>query len=166
MTFEPLQPATIKPPSAESLEGNVRAWMKGTGCDWATAMDAVRVSFDKDSRGACWLNSTYQVLVADIETPFLFPPMVWLSIKRIDKEPIHDWRDLQAIKNQLVGPECEGVELYPAEARAVDTANQYHLWVFKEPGPAFPFGFSEGLRLDRDDTDTSGAKQRPFEKGA
>jgi hypothetical protein len=37
---------------------------------------------------------------------------------------VHDWRDLQRIKNQLVGPECEAVELYPAESRKVDTANQ------------------------------------------
>ena len=25
----------------------------------------------------------------------------------------HDWRDFQAIKNQLAGPECEAFELVP-----------------------------------------------------
>ena len=49
---------------------------------------------------------------------------IWhLSIKRRDKEAIHDWRDLQEIKNQICGPEIEAVELYPAEARKVDSAN-------------------------------------------
>jgi len=81
-------------------------------------------------------NDTYQVSMRDLGEDF-----VHLSIKRIDREPIHDWRDLQAIKNELVGEECEGIELYPAESRLVDTANQYHLWVAKKSTFRFPFGF-------------------------
>jgi hypothetical protein len=68
-----------------------------------------------------------------------------LSIKRIDQEPVHDWRDLQRIKNQLLGPDCEAVELYPAEERLVDTANQYHLWGSTDP--KFRFGFGFGTRF-------------------
>jgi len=88
--------------------------------------------------------------------------MIHLSIKRLDKEPIHDWRDLQRIKNELVGPENEGVELFPAESRLHDTANQYHLWVFLDPTFRFGFGFSNGRRV----TNKSflGARQRPMEK--
>ena len=71
-----------------------------------------------------------------------------LSIKRNDREPIHDWRDLQEIKNQLCGRECEAVELYPAESRRVDAANQYHLWCMPRPGMKFDFGFNERLVLD------------------
>ena len=107
-----------------------------------------------------WLNDVYSVGRYDDG------PIIHLSIKRIDKEPIHDWRDLQEIKNQLVGKENEGVEVYPAESRRVDMANQYHLWVFADAGQTIPFGFTDGrMVLDHDPKDNSGVKQRPFEKG-
>lgn len=56
----------------------------------------------------------------------------------MDGSARHDWRDFQRIKNELVAPEAEAVELFPAESRLVDTANHYHLWVF--PEYRFPFG--------------------------
>jgi hypothetical protein len=89
-----------------------------------------------------------------------WPPMLHLSIKRIDREPIHDWRDMQEIKNMLVGPDHEALELYPAESRAVDTSNQYHLWVAASPDLRFPFGWLDGVKLPHDAA--SAAKQRPF----
>lgn len=100
----------------------------------------------------------------------VWPAMVHLSIKRNDREPLRDWRDLQRIKNEIVGPDHEAVELYPAEARLVDAANQYHLFipVNDKGGPVrFPFGFKE--RLVSDDTAKTGghmdgAKQRRFEQ--
>jgi hypothetical protein len=48
---------------------------------------------------SCWVNSRYQVLRLD------FGALWWLSIKRRDKLPIHDWRELERIKNEVVGPE-------------------------------------------------------------
>ena len=71
-----------------------------------------------------------------------WPAMIHLSIRRLDREAVHDWRDFQRIKNELVGPEHEAVELYPAESRLMDTANQYHVWALAEPMPemGFPFG--------------------------
>ena len=108
-------------------------------------------------------NSTYQVIKRAYKTAKdIGVSLVWLSIKRIDKEPIHDWRELQEIKNELVGKSCEGVELYPAEDRVVDLANQYHLWVIDDPKYRFPFGFSEGLVSDSDVAESIGAKQRPL----
>jgi len=92
---------------------------------------------------ACWINDQYQVLVHYHTFP-VFGQMAYLSIKRRDREPIHDWRDLQTIKNMLVGEECEGVELYPRESRVVDTSNQYHMFVFTDPKVEFPFGFFDG----------------------
>ncbi|MEI9893701.1 MAG: hypothetical protein WDN28_07320 [Chthoniobacter sp.] len=70
-----------------------------------------------------------------------FPPIVHLDLSRHDGQPVTSWRDLQQIKNQLVGPECEGVELFPAESRLVDTAHQYHLWVVEDAKFRFPFGY-------------------------
>lgn len=73
--------------------------------------------------------------------------MFWLQIKRNDRLPIHDWRDLQEIKNMIIGPEYEAVELYPAEERVVDEANQFHLFVMGDPEFRWDFGFSEGSKI-------------------
>lgn len=109
-----------------------------------------------------YLNDTYQV---NVEPPVSFPnfpTIVHLSIKRRDRAPIHDWRDLQTIKNMLVGAEHEGVELYPAESRLVDTANQYHLFVLLDPTKRFPFGFRERLVMNAEAAATINAVQRPL----
>jgi hypothetical protein len=99
-----------------------------------------------------FMNDTYQVVAQDKGDHW------HLSIKRNDKECIHDWRDLQEIKNMICGPECEGLELYPAESRRVDSANQYHLWVLKRG--QIPFGFQERLVLDTGNVEKCGGKQR------
>lgn len=100
-------------------------------------------------------NDVYQVSMKLIEEG----QVMHLSIKRIDRETIHDWRDLQTIKNMLVGPSCEAIEIYPAEDRLVDTANQYHLWVFTDPTYRIPLGFQKRCVSDA----TLGlAKNRPF----
>jgi hypothetical protein len=83
-----------------------------------------------------WVNSRYQVLIRRDQDP------MWVSVRRLDQEQIHSWRDLQRIKNELIGRENEAVEIYPAEARHVDQANQYHLWVFTDPKYRVPFGFA------------------------
>jgi len=71
------------------------------------------------------------------------PPFVHLDITRHDGGDCKNWRELQQTKNELVGPEHEAVELFPAESRLVDTANQYHLWVHVSPDFRFPFGFAD-----------------------
>ena len=108
-----------------------------------------------------FLNDVYQVNV-DFNTHRESPiglAVTHLSIKRIDKEPIHDWRDLQEIKNLILGTEVEAIELYPAESRRVDSANQYHLWCLPE-GNFFPVGWME--RFVQDETEGTNTKQRPF----
>jgi len=101
-----------------------------------------------------WINSVYSVSLRRFAEAG-----VHLSIKRIDQEVIHDWRDLQRIKNELVGAECEAVELYPAVSRMVDTANQYHLWVITDPTYRFPFGFDDGRHV-HDAADGRSSNQR------
>jgi hypothetical protein len=104
-------------------------------------------------------NSRYLVLIRKILAPAPFGEGLHLSIKRHDQAPVHDWRDIQRIKNELLDKECEAVELYPADSRLVDGANQYHLWAF--PNFTFPFGFKERMVLDV--PLLAGAVQRPFE---
>jgi hypothetical protein len=80
-------------------------------------------------------NDLYLVLVGGA------PPFIRLTIWRHDRQPCENWRHLQQIKNELIGPEHEAAELFPAESRLVDMANEYHLWVHVDPLFRFPFGF-------------------------
>jgi hypothetical protein len=87
------------------------------------------------------------------------PGLVHLSIKRNDRRPIFDWRDMQQIKNEMIGPECEGLQLFPAESRLLDTANQYHIYGWEDPQVRAPFGYDERIVAEES---TDGAVQRPF----
>lgn len=129
---------------------------------------AVRMYQDLE-QAEVYINDQYQVSV-DKNPEHGFPDTtIWhLSIKRLDKEPLHDWRDLQTIKNKLAGEDVEAIELYPVEKRVVDTANQYHLFCFiwnhtkkGKSRPLLPLGFKTGLRLDSEPGTKS--KQRPLE---
>jgi hypothetical protein len=108
-------------------------------------------------------NNQYEVHIRIVDAPPPFGQVTWLSIKRCDRRTMRDWRDLQRIKNELVSPEAEAVELFPSESRLVDTSNQYHLFVFLNY--RLPFGFNE--RLVCDETISThpmlrNARQRPF----
>jgi hypothetical protein len=105
-------------------------------------------------------NSHYLVFVrpmvpSDSDTP----PAFHLSMRTIENDTRHDWREIQRVKNELLGEDWEGIELYPAESRVVDTANQYHLWCFPF---VLPFGFAYGERGTADEASAIGAVQRDF----
>ena len=107
----------------------------------------------KDDAGSdVYQNDLYHVTVKDAHEANMAlnataPPAWYLSIKRIDQEPICSWRDVQEIKNQIVGPDNDGFMLYPSERRVVDTANQYHLFVLKDVGQRIPYGFNAGRHI-------------------
>lgn len=107
------------------------------------------------SRATVYVNRLYQVYMQPADDG----SFVHLSIKRRNRSVIRDWRHLQRIKNDLVGPECEGLELFPAESRLVDEANQFHLYVLTEPGKRIPVG-TDGARMVSDES-CEGAVQRP-----
>jgi hypothetical protein len=92
---------------------------------------------------AIFRNSRYQVTVYIREEVQPFGTVAHLSFKVHDKQAHHDWRDMQRIKNEICGPECDAVEVFPAESKLVDAANQYHLFVFQEF--RLPFGFQTRL---------------------
>lgn len=86
-----------------------------------------------------FVNSRYQVTLFHCEDDERFGPVIHLSIKsRENSATAHDWRDMQRIKNELLGPEVEAVEVFPAESRLVDTSNQYHLFCFPGEIGGFP----------------------------
>lgn len=111
-----------------------------------------------------WGNETYSATV-DREAPHGFDSswsVVHISLHRRDRAPVRDWRELQQIKTDILGPEVEAVELYPAETRVVDLANEFHLWavVGTDGRPVrFPFGFAAGAQADT--VNVPGAVQRP-----
>jgi hypothetical protein len=106
-------------------------------------------------------NSRYTVSIRRVDLEMPFGKALHLSIRRNDRAPIHDWRDLQRIKNELMGPESEAIELYPANSRLVDAANQYHLWLFESF--EFKFGFDNRDVSEPDEAAKVGAVQKPFE---
>lgn len=111
-----------------------------------------------------WMNNTYVATIHDVPTKDGWPEMKQLSIRRVDRKVIRDWRHLQRVKNDIFGEDCEAVELYPAASRVVDTANSYHLFVISEPGVKFPFGWGTGLQTDDEVAGIPG-QQRPGAEG-
>tara|TARA_R110000824_G_scaffold14986_9_gene63448 strand:- start:44 stop:619 length:576 start_codon:yes stop_codon:yes gene_type:complete len=115
-------------------------------------------------RNECWYDATgkYKVVLHElIKGTSRHEQLVhdgtegitWLSIRRIDDPSIYacDWRDMQAIKNDLCSPIREAVEIYPSEERVHDTSNVFHLWVLPE-GALVPVGYMHGVDVnDQDD---------------
>jgi len=108
-----------------------------------------------------FLNNLYQVNVTICDKEAGLSGPIELSIKRRDKTAVHDWRELQRIKNEICGPEREGFELYPAESRLVDTANQYFLFILPA-GQKMQCGFRMRAVVEES---AGGTRQRPFRAG-
>jgi hypothetical protein len=112
-----------------------------------------------DPESDIYRNSRYQVHLRRFKAQDGGPDLIHLSFKRLDRGIFIPYRDKMRIKDELVGPECEGVELYPARSREVDTANQYHLWIIDDPTFRFPFGFAERCVSD---ISVAGIVQEPW----
>lgn len=78
--------------------------------------------------GKVWQNSRYFVEVTEIPVETLDVPVIHLQIEANDHRPIHNWRDFQRIKDEILGEEEEALEIYPAKSQLVDDRNAYHLW--------------------------------------
>jgi hypothetical protein len=119
-------------------------------------IEEARIALELEAACEVWINDIYQVQVRPHT-----PPCVQLNIRRRDGDTIfRDFRHFQQIKNQLLGAECEAVELYPAESRLVDSSNKYHLWGVPNPGYRFPFGFKERDVQDAVERALPGMRQR------
>ena len=104
-------------------------------------------------------NDIYQVAITRAEDG----TVEHLSIKRLDRGPDIPWRDLQRMKNEAAGEDVEAIEIFPAEDRLVDTANQRWLWCFP-PGFTIPRGFNDGRHVSGpEDAARLGAVQAPLE---
>lgn len=149
--MKPLEPAAPVPPRWTSWCATM---MRRTGM---TPGELRRVYEEEFLVGETWMNDLYVVIAKTLPQG-----ATHLSIRRVDRKACRDWRHFQQIKNQLCGEEREGLELYPAESRLVDTANQYHLWVMP-PGVRLEIGWNCRSVVDHDELQIPGAVQRPLD---
>jgi hypothetical protein len=80
-----------------------------------------------------------------------------LQVCRADGGSVFDWRDLQAIKNVVLGDNWEAVELFPAEWRLKDPSNARYLWASMG---VMPLGLPGGRIVLN--AEQAAAPQRPF----
>jgi hypothetical protein len=79
----------------------------------------------RDRLGQHWECAEYYGIVRDKGS------LKVLSITAIDETARHDWREFQQLKNMLIGPEWEAIEVYPAESELLDPSNRFYLWCFR-----------------------------------
>lgn len=103
-------------------------------------------------------NDTYECTLRKFDKGWPLGGGRWalIGISSKDGAPRHDWREFQKIKNDLVGTNWEGVELYPDEQRLLDPSNYYMIHC----APKIPVGKFEG-RTIMNETNCI-APQRPF----
>jgi hypothetical protein len=133
--------------------------------------DEIDWQIDRLKNQTIYLNNHYQVAVDEVEPKegTNFPPIIHLSIKRRDKRQLSQrshWRDLQRIKNELVGEEHEAVEMYPADSRKVDTSNQYHPWVIDNEEFQFPWGFHDRMVIEGGESKIGARQADPDDEDA
>lgn len=123
-------------------------------------LDEARAWLDEEHRNARYfVNDLYQVQAATVGKN---DEMLHLNIRRRDGGMFKDWRHFQQIKNEIAGPECEAVEIYPAESRKVDTTNKWHLWVLP-PGVKLDLGWGKrDVSYEENRNGPPGLRQRPL----
>jgi hypothetical protein len=139
----------------------IQAHMRTQNCSFE---EARKMLDDEIAREAIWVNEKYQVATHHFDHPQL-GPCLHINIRRRDGNVIfRDWREFQEIKNQLAGPECEGLEMYPAESRKVDQSNKYHLYCIltTDESHRIPFGWSERDVTEQAKDVPNGMRQRPL----
>lgn len=128
------------------------------------AWERLRYVGDEDAghglRYECWENSRYYCSVRRFKKGWFIKnrPYVVIGISNADESARHDWRDFQAIKNDIVGRDWEAVELYPAESRLKDPSNRFYLWCCEKG--LLDFGLPGGRMVL--DADEAIAPQRPL----
>lgn len=152
--MQPMQRADNVPPPRQQF-------IKACQQKGATKAEAQKIYRELKSQET-WKNNLYVVSIdRDVKHGMgMDTTMFEITIRRVDREPGLPFRDVQAIKNQLVNPESEMCEVYPAESRLVDTANQYWFYGFNDPEIRFPWGFT-ARAVSYDNPDFLNAKQLP-----
>lgn len=102
--------------------------------------------------GQSWQNKKYHVFISKelgCIPPFGEVVHLWIIAHVLNgyDSKLHIWADFQRIKNELLGAEWEGVEIYPAEADKVNEADMYHLFCWKSDAFKLPFWDAEKIKV-------------------
>ena len=141
--------------------GNGGVTAKAIALACGISEELARDQIRKAIQGEWYKNDLYTVIKREHDTGIWPCPIIHLSIKRNDREPITDWRDMQQIKNELTNPEYDAIELHPKESRLVDTANQYHLWVFASEEFTLPVGWTTRNVIDGEEFIPTAKQRKP-----
>jgi hypothetical protein len=127
-------------------------------------------SYQYQKRSEKWENSKYKVTF-DRQCDHVHPNWPeglacwYISFSMKDGGHLIDWREIQEMKNQVVGEEHEAVMLFPKDSRCMDTANQFHLYIIGDKGQEFPVGW-QCQKAVTDETDgKADCNQRKLNKG-
>ena len=109
---------------------------------FSTMKQAKKQYYSEINETDVYINNLYMCFVERSED------IIHISFKTHDKKTDAgiSWQHKQWIKNDICGEESEGLEMFPAESRIVNMANQYHLWVLTK-NKKLPFGFCDGEPL-------------------
>ncbi len=127
--------------------------------DWAVKakheqfiLPAVRVAFPElaeknypKAPAELWGSSQYTVTVHYLDDNR--DGFVEVGIHNYRRTTHVPWRHVQQIKNEVFGPDREAVQLFPAEDRLVDAANEY--WIYVYPTGTAPMRGEVKLGMDR-----------------
>ena len=125
--------------------------------DWAVkvkhaqVMEQVRVTFpgvpveEIKVPAEVWGSSQYTVTVHYLDDNR--DGFVEVGIHNYHRTTHVPWRHVQQIKNEVFGPDREAVQLFPAEDRLVDAANEY--WIYVYPTGTAPMR-ERGVKLGMD----------------
>lgn len=110
--------------------------------EWTPFLTAAFLENPEEGPDFAKKNSLYTVY-GRFEESELFGEVIHLSIRRNDSHPV-ERSHLKRIKNEVVGPEYDGIEIFPAEDKVQDT-RWVHLRVLKDF--RFPFADRERFKL-------------------
>lgn len=113
---------SFKPGEEASIKADLIKTLTQSGASPEEAKSHAERGMGKAKQDILWVSETHQVSITANQ-------VIHYSIKTKDKSPIFDRDDLLDIAghfNRSRKHVC--VELYPANSRLVDAANQYHLW--------------------------------------
>lgn len=94
-----------------------------------------------------WQNSFYLVFRKELEPELGLDGSVLLTLKRRDGKAIREWKHLQRVKNELVDPEREAVDIFPPQSMVTSMGNEHNLFVVPV-GVSSIFVFEEKLRAE------------------
>jgi len=120
------------------ISGDLSKIAAAIGVDEAEALRLAQAHYGGSK---LYTNDLYEVVLRPADQP----GWTHLAIRRHDGGVVGSWLHKQQIKNQLLGPECEALELYPAQSRLVDAGPVYHLWGRVDPDQSIEVGFEVGF---------------------